>query len=175
MSSNKSKWNSKYNQGIYNLLHPEKYIGNPLDIKFRSSWEGAFCRYLDTNERIIKWGCEQPVITYSDLRGKVHRYFPDFYYEMLRNGDSNDYLRVIVEIKPSSELVPPIKPLNETAKALQNYEYAVRTHIKNKLKWSAAEDYARKTGMEFVIITEDRLVKQGLIPPKNYKKSIRRK
>ncbi len=176
MSSNKANWNPKYNQGVYNLIHPEKYIGNPIDIKFRSSWEGAFCRYLDTNERIIRWGCEQPVITYSDLRGKVHRYFPDFYYEMIRNGDSNDYLKVIVEIKPSKELVPPVKPLNETAKALQNYEYAVRTHIKNKLKWSAASDYASKMGMEYVIITEDRLVKQGLIPPpkKSYKKVTRR-
>ena len=171
MSSNKSKFNPKYNQGVYNLIHPEKYIGNPIDIKFRSSWEYAFCRYLDTNEKIIKWGCEQPVITYFDLRGKSHRYFPDFYFESLKNGDSTNYSRVIVEIKPTSELNPPEKPLNESGKALESYEYAVRTHIKNKLKWNAASEYATKMGMEFCIITEDRLIRQGLIPPKkNYKK-----
>lgn len=171
MSSNKSKFNSKYQQGVYTLINPQKYIGNPVDIKFRSSWEQAFCRYLDTNDKIIKWTSEQPVITYSDLHGKVHRYFPDFYYEMLRNGDSNNYERVIVEIKPSSELEPPRKPLNETAKALENYEYAVRTHIKNKLKWATASEYAEKNGMRFIIITEVILIKQGLIPPKaTYKK-----
>lgn len=174
MSSNKSKFNPKYKQGLYNLIHPEKYVGNPLDIKFRSSWEAAFCRYLDTNDRIIKWGCEQPVITYFDLRGKSHRYFPDFFYQVLRNGNVADLEQVIVEIKPSSELVPPIRPLNETAKALENYEYAVRTHIRNKLKWESASNYALKNGMKFVIITEDRLIKEGLIPPKkNYKKVIR--
>ena len=176
MSSNKSKWNSKYKQGMYNLINPDKYIGNPLDIKFRSSWEAAFCRYLDTNEKIIRWGCEQPIITYSDLRGKVHRYYPDFYYEKLQNDDSMNLKRIIVEIKPAVELNPPIKPLNETGKALENYEYAVRMHIRNKLKWAASVEYAKKMGMEYVIITEDRLIKEGLIPPKaTYKKKYVKK
>ena len=90
---------------------------------------------------------------------------------MSKNGNPNEYERVIVEIKPSTELFPPTRPLNETAKALENYEYAVRTHIKNKLKWSASEDYAKTNGMKFIIITEKRLIKEGLIPPKTtYKK-----
>jgi hypothetical protein len=171
LSSNKSKWNPKYKQGLYTLLNPDKYIGNPIDIKFRSSWEQAFCRYLDTNDKIIKWGCEQPIITYSDLRGKVHRYYVDYYYQLCVNGDPLNFKQIIAEIKPTSELKPPEKPKNETAKALENYEYAVRTYIKNKLKFSAAVDYAAKHGMEFVIITEDRLIKEGLIIPKSsYKK-----
>lgn len=169
--SNKSKWNSKYTQGLYNPVNPDKYIGNPLDIKFRSSWEYAFCKYLDLNEKIIKWSCEQPIITYQDLRNKVHRYYPDFYYEMLKNGDPQNLERVIVEIKPTTELYPPEKPKNETGKALENYEYAVRTHVKNKLKWNAAEDYARSRSMKFVIITEDTLIRHGLIPPKNSSKN----
>ena len=174
MTTNKSNWNSAYKQGFYNLINPEKFIGNPIDIKFRSSWEYAFCKYLDTNDKVIRWGCEQPIITYSDLRGKVHRYYPDFYFESLKNGDPMDLKRVIVEIKPASELNPPEKPKNETGKALENYEYAVRTHIKNKLKWNASAEYATKMGMEFVIITEDRLIKEGLLPPKTYKKPRRK-
>lgn len=171
MSSNKSKFNSKYQQGVYTLINPQKYIGNPLDIKFRSSWEQSFCRYLDTNDKIIKWTSEQPVITYFDSNNKPHRYFPDFYFEMLKNDDSMDYKRIIVEIKPSTELEPPKKPQNETGKALENYEYALRTYIKNKTKWSYAVDYANKNNMEFIIITEQRLIKEGLIPPKStYKK-----
>jgi len=162
---NKSKLNSKYNQGKYQLRNPEKYKGNPSEVIYRSSWEFAFCNYLDNDSTIIKWSCEQPVITYQDLRNKVHRYYPDFYYEKLTN-DVDGMVKVIVEIKPRTELYPPTRPKNETAKALENYEYAVRTHIKNKLKWSAADEYAIKRGMKFVIITEDHLIKAGLIPEK---------
>jgi Straboviridae/Kyanoviridae head completion nuclease len=162
--SNKSAWNNKYKQGLYNATNPDKYIGNPLDIKFRSSWEYAFCKYLDLNEKILKWACEQPIITYSDLRNKVHRYYPDFYYEIMVNGDSMNYERVIVEVKPASELFPPEQPKNESAKALENFEYSVRTHIKNKLKWNAAEEYARRNKMKFVIITEHKLREQGILP-----------
>ncbi len=162
MSSNKSKWNNKYKQGFYKLINPEKYIGDPNNIKFRSSWEYAFCSYLDNNPKIMKWSCEQPVIMYQDLRMKSHRYYPDFYYE-LKTDDVNYMKKVIVEIKPKVELYPPERPKNETAKALENYEYAVRTHIKNKLKWSAAEDYSKKRGIEFAILTEDHLQRAGLI------------
>lgn len=167
MSSNKSKWNKKYKQGFYHPRNPEKYVGDIANIKFRSSWEYAFCSYLDSNNSILRWSCEQPIITYQDLRGKVHRYYPDFYYEKKTN-DSDAMVRVIVEIKPSQELYPPDRPKNETAKALENYEYAVRTHIKNKLKWSAAEEYAKKRGMQFVIITEKHLAQAGLIQEKKY-------
>jgi len=169
--ANKSKLNSKYNQGKYSLKNQSKYIGNPSEIIYRSSWEFAFCHYLDMNDSIVKWACEQPIITYQDLRNKVHRYYPDFYYEKLSN-DENGITQVIVEIKPKIELFPPIRPKNETAKALENYEYSVRTHIKNKLKWSAAEEYARKRGMQFIIITEEQLIKAGLIPEK--KKYVKR-
>lgn len=169
MSANQSKFNSKYKQGFYSLKNPEKYKGDPNNIKYRSSWEFAFCNYLDNNTSIIKWSCEQPIITYQDLRNKVHRYYPDFYYEKTTN-DDNRMVRVIVEIKPKTELFPPMKPKKETAKALESYEYGVRMHIKNKLKWSAAEEYATKRGMQFVIITEDHLVKAGLIQEKRYKK-----
>jgi len=162
LSSNKSSWNNKYKQGYYKLINPSKYVGNPNDVKFRSSWEYAFCSYLDNNDKIIRWGIETLIITYSDLRNKVHRYYPDFYYEMKTN-DDNLMKKVVVEIKPKVELYPPVKPKNETAKALENYEYSVKNHIKNKIKWSAAEDYCKKRGMEFVIITEEHLQKAGLL------------
>jgi len=171
MSSNKSQWNDNYKQGLYNPVNPDKYIGNPLDIKYRSSWELAFCRYLDTNPLIKKWAMEQPIIMYKDTAGKTHRYYPDFTYSLAVEGDPLNYKTVIVEIKPAAELVPPVRPLNETGKALENYEYAVRQHIRNKLKWNSAYEYCIKNKAEFVIITEDRLIKEGLIPPKSsYKK-----
>jgi len=163
MSSNKSKFNNKYKQGFYKLQNSSKYLGDPTKIVFRSSWEYAFCTYLDMNDSILKWSCEQPIITYQDLRNKTHRYYPDFYYQMCVNGDPHQYKQVIVEIKPESELYPPKRPLNETAKALENYEYAVRTHVKNKLKWNAAIDYAKNHNAEFIIITEKHLKQKGLL------------
>lgn len=163
MSANKSQLNSKYKQGKYKLNNPLKYKGDPNNIVYRSSWEFAFCNYLDNNEKILKWVCEDPVITYTDLRGKIHRYYPDFYYEIKTDNDLG-HKKVIVEIKPQKELSPPTRPKNETNKALENYEYGIRIHIKNKLKWSAAEEYARKRSMEFIIITEKHLKRAGLIP-----------
>jgi hypothetical protein len=165
MSSNKSGWNKAYKQGYYRPKNPDKYIGDVTNIKFRSSWEYVFSDYLDINDKILKWACEQPIITYKDLQNKVHRYYPDFYYEMMRNDDPNNLERVIVEVKPAAELYPPVKPKKETAKTLERYEYAVRMHIKNKLKWSAAEEYAIKRKMKFVIITEDTLKRHGLLKP----------
>lgn len=162
MSSNKSQFNNKYKQGYYKLINPEKYKGDPNNIKFRSSWEYAFCSYLDNNPKIMKWACENPIIIYVDLHNKTHRYFPDYYYE-IKTDDENLMKKVIVEIKPKNELYPPVRPKNETAKALENYEYAIRTHIKNKIKWSHAEEYAKNRGMEFIIITEEHLQKAGLI------------
>lgn len=162
MSANKSKiGNAKYKQGKYRLINENKYQGDPNSIIFRSSWEYIFCSYLDNNQSVIKWKCEDPVITYTDLRGKIHRYYPDFYYE--QKTDNGDLRRVIVEIKPKKELYPPEKPKKQTAKSLENYEYAVRTHIKNKLKWSTALEYAKKRKMEFIIITEDQLKRAGLL------------
>jgi hypothetical protein len=160
--ANNSKWNSKYNQGLFTPKNPDKYIGNVSSIKYRSSWELAFCNYLDNNPKVLKWSSEQPIITYQDLRNKTHRYYPDYYYE-LKTDDDNFMKKVVVEIKPKSELYPPITPKNQTAKALESHEYKVRTHIKNLLKWSKAIEFCEKRGMEFQIITEDHLRKANLI------------
>ena len=163
MSSNKSKFNNKYKQGFFHPQNPMKYIGDPTNIKFRSSWEDAFCTYLDMSENIIRWQAEGITIHYRDLQNHSHKYFPDFYYEIMKNDDPHEFTRVIAEIKPSNELIPPEKPINESGKKLENYEYAVRTHIKNKIKWSSAIDYCKSRGMEFVIITEKHLKQKGLI------------
>ena len=115
------------------------------------------------NEKILKWGMEMPIITYTDLRNKTHRYYPDFMYQICVNDDPHNFKTVVAEIKPSTELSPPIKPLNESGKKLESYEYAVRTYTKNLLKWSKSVDYCKNNGMEFIIITEKHLKQKGLI------------
>lgn len=161
--SNQSKFNGKYHQGYYQLINKDKYLGDPTRIVYRSSWELAFCRYLDNNTSIVKWSCETLTIQYRDLENKSHRYYPDFYYVLKDPNDPMKQEQVIVEIKPLTEVNQPNRPLNETSKALRNYEYAIRTHIKNKLKWSAAIDYCNKRGMKFILVTENHLKKYGIL------------
>jgi hypothetical protein len=160
---NRSSYNSKYIQGIFKPLHPDKFIGNLSNAKYRSSWELAMCQYLDNSDFILKWGIEQPIITYQLLDGSVHRYYPDFVYVICKNNDANEYERVIVEVKPKKELQPPQHPKNETFKALQNYEYNVKTYQKNLLKWNAALDFAEKNKYKFIILTEETLKQRGIL------------
>lgn len=159
---NKSKFNSKYHQGVFIPKNKEKYIG-VYPVKFRSSWEYHFMLYTDSNENVIKWSSETVVIPYKDLEGKMHRYYTDFYYELKNPNNPVLLEKVLVEIKPSKELLPPTRPTNESTKSLTNYEYSIRTYMKNKLKWSAASDFCNQRGWKFIIITEEHLKKYGIM------------
>lgn len=153
---------SKYHQGTYKLQNPEKYMGDPERIYYRSRWELRFMQYCDHDDKIKKWNAEGVTITYQDTNGNYHRYYPDFYYEKEVEG-SDQYDRVLVEIKPYKETQEPKKPLKESLKSLQNYEYAYKTYKKNLLKWHAAVEWCERRGMRFVIITEHTLKKANLI------------
>lgn len=171
MSKNRSRiGNKRYKQGKYVLQNYEKYLGNPSEIIYRSSWEFAFCRFCDLNEKVRKWSCEAIEIPYhisNDIgQTEIHRYYPDFYIEMIKNGDPEFYDRILIEIKPKSETQPPKKPQKQTLKMLENYEYSLRTYKKNLHKWAYAKEWCERRNMKFVIITEDDLKKKGLIPSK---------
>ena len=54
MPKNKSTLgNKRYHQGKYSLINENKYTGNPTEIEYRSSWELAFCRFCDLNDKIV--------------------------------------------------------------------------------------------------------------------------
>ena len=171
MSKNRAKLgNKKYNQGKYVLQNYEKYLGDPTNVLYRSSWELAFCRFCDLNEKIKRWSCEQITIPYhitNDIgQTEIHRYYPDFYMEMIKNGDPEYYDRIIIEIKPKSEISAPKKPTKQSLKMLENYEYSLRMYKKNLHKWAYAKEWCERRNMKFIIITEDDLKKKGLIPSK---------
>ena len=163
VNPSKISGNSQYKQGYYKLVNPNKCIGGIKDghVIYRSSLELAFTMYLDVNENVIKWSTESIVVPYV-LDNKIHRYFIDYYYQTLSN-DDNLVQDVMVEIKPSSEVNPPIRPKNETMKALKNYEYSIGMYRKNISKWKHAKEFAEKRGMVFVIITEEHMKKKGII------------
>ncbi len=150
-----AKGELRYHQGYYVLNNPEKYIGDPSHIVFRSSWERKFCSFCDLNPNVLKWGSEVATIPYIGPDQKQHRYHIDFYFESAGNDGVNK--KILVEVKPSSEVQAPKKPNNVTAKTLESYEYALKMYQKNLYKWTAAKQYAADRGMEFMIVTENLL------------------
>lgn len=152
-------------KGSYILQNPDKYIGH-LPILYRSSWEFAFCRFCDMNEKVVKWSCESLEIPYqiTNKIGQIenHRYYPDFYVEMT-TGEKDKYDRLVVEIKPKSETEFPKPQQKQTLKMLENYEYALMTYKKNLHKWMFSKEWCEKRNLKYIIITEEDLKKRGLI------------
>lgn len=145
--------------GEYVVVNKNKYIGNK-NPTYRSSWEARFCYHADMNPNILKWGYECVEITYlSPIDNKVHRYFPDFYMELI---DKNKQLqKYIVEVKPLNQTKKPVTPKNRNQKAQRRYLSEVSTYVTNISKWQSAEKYCQKRGFIFKIITENDLFFNG--------------
>jgi hypothetical protein len=62
--------------------------------------------------------------------------------------------RYIIEVKPFKECKPPTKR-GKKSKATQRFQEA--TYITNQAKFKAAEDYCRKMGYTFRLMTEKNL------------------
>ena len=142
---------SKFKQGIYKPVHREKYRGAKLP-EYRSSWELKFFQWCDRNVNILEWSSESVIVPYvSPVDKRVHRYFVDS--NILLREDDN-IKRYLVEIKPSQQTKPPVNSSRKKKSTViyENVMYAV-----NQAKWAAAEKYAKKKNMEFIILTENEL------------------
>ena len=147
--------NEKYSQGKYNLINPSKYLGSPLDIWFRSSWEYKLYFYLDNEPRVLKWNVEGITIPYEMMvndKWVTMRYFPDAYCEIQKTDGS--ITKNLIEIKPYAETIPPVYPKRVTAKSLENHEYRMKMFLKNLAKWKAAKTFCEKRGLDFFVMTE---------------------
>lgn len=144
------KRTSKFKQGVFIPANKHKYKGT-LPILYRSSFELKYARWCDHNPNVLTWGSESVIIPYSNpLTGNISRYFVDFNVTIkAKDGTIKKYL---VEIKPSIQTVPP-KPSRNTKSLLKKQA----EYIKNRAKWAAAEQYAKKQNKEFVILTEKHL------------------
>ena len=132
-------------KGIYRPTYPNKYIGNPHHIVYRSLLERKFMRYCDLNPDVTKWSSEELHIIYRNpLDKRVHRYFPDFIIQV-KTGK-----KYMIEIKPSRQCKPPKTPKKKTKSFMrESFEY-----IKNQAKWSAAKNYCEDNDLTFKLITE---------------------
>lgn len=143
---------AKYYQGKYKPKNPLKYVGDPTDIIYRSSWELKFMMWCDSNPNVIKWSSETTIIPYvCPTDNRPHRYFVDFKIQVRTSTDAlKTYL---VEIKPDAQTRPPETPKRKT----KRYITEVMTWGKNDAKWRAAREFCKDRGYEFIILTEHHL------------------
>ena len=140
-------------KGRYKIKNPDKYLGNPTNVIFRSLWERNTFRWCENNPKVRAWSSEEIVVPYKcKVDNKLHRYFVDLYVEM-NNGQT-----ILVEIKPKKETLPPKQPKRKTKKFLNE----VITFSKNQAKWEAADQYARHKGWKFQVWTEETLKNLGI-------------
>ena len=140
----------KYYQGIYKVINESKYVkGDVKNVIYRSGLEKSYYSYCDKNPNVLKWQSEETIIPYvSPIDQRWHRYFVDLYMEVLtRDGTIKKFL---IEIKPASQIHEPRKK----TKITKGYMELCKAWIINQAKWSAAEEYCKKNGMEFKILTE---------------------
>lgn len=147
---------AKFHQSIYRPKFPEKYKGNVMNIVCRSSWERAACNYFDNASHILEWSSEETIIPYmSPLDNRTHRYFIDFKIKV--RDKAGNIRTILVEVKPSSQTVPP----KTQKRVTRRYLTEVQTWGVNSAKWDAARKYCKQRGWEFFICTEKHLFGNG--------------
>lgn len=128
--------------------------------------ERAVMAYFDACPNVLEWASETVVVPYKyKVDNKFHRYFVDF--TAIITTKSGNTKRLLIEYKPFSQTAPPKKAKRETKKTKNRFLKESLTYIKNINKWEAAEIWAEKHNMEFIVITEkdtkDMIYFKGLI------------
>ncbi len=140
---------NRFKQGKYQLIHPEKYIGDPEKIRYMSSWELTLHKFLDNNPNIKRWGSEVVHIPYlNPIDGKIHKYWVDYYVEYVNK--FGEVTVELIEVKPKSQTKPP-------SKTSKHHVTESITWCVNQEKWKHAAAFAKTKGWKFRVVTEDQL------------------
>ena len=143
-------------KGKYKVKNRSKYVGAVDNVVYRSSWERRFMVYADNNKNIIKRNSEELVIPYvSPLDGRTHKYFPDFWIQILEH--SGKIVTSVIEVKPKTQCQPP--KMGKTAKSKYRYLREMKTWKVNEAKWEHCQEFCDDKKWQFKILTEDQLVK----------------
>lgn len=138
---------SKFQQGYYKPIHPEKYIGDINKVRFMSSYELKFDRFLDNNPNVLKWSAEPFSIPYlKPTTGRIHKYFPDYYVEY--KNKFGEIIKEVIEIKPKGQTTRS-KAKNPKSRLYEDLTFAVNT-----AKWTHAEKWCAERGLKFRVFTE---------------------
>jgi len=140
---------ANFRQGAYAVRNQEKYVGKG-DPRYRSGWELTFMMFLDANENVLQWASEAVRIPYRHpLTGKHTMYVPDFL--VTYRGPNNTMRAELIEIKPKAQSLLEAK-MKDRDRAIVAINYA---------KWDAATKWARANGLQFRVITEGDIYRQG--------------
>lgn len=144
-------------KGYFKPKNPNKYLGNPSNIVYRSLWELKFMRYLDAHPNVISWASEEFSIPYvSPIDKKIHKYYPDFLVK--KKIDTGLIETVIIEIKPAAQSKEPRVQNTRSRKYIKE----VMTWGINSAKWKAAEEFCNDRKWKFMVLTENELgIKNG--------------
>lgn len=143
--------NPKFYQGFFAPKNPQKYIGKN-QIIYRSGLELKFFRFCDNNPNVLEWSSEEIKIPYWDTLQKKNRtYFVDAYVKIKEGEITKKYL---VEVKPWKQTREP-KATKGKKKSNLLYEQVMYQNLLDKKKF--AQEFAKKHGMDFIIITEREL------------------
>jgi hypothetical protein len=131
---------SRYKQGYVNPKSCKKLFESQQNepIVYRSSYEKKFIQWLERSDKVLHWGSECICIPYTGADGKPHHYYPDYVVEFV-NGN-----KCLIEIKPYALTLKPDP----------RCEWAMEEYKKNVLKWLAADEFCKRNGLSFKVITE---------------------
>lgn len=140
---------ARFAQGIYEVKHPEKYIGKTKP-RYRSGWEMMFFMFCDNNQSVLSWASESITIPYKNpLTGKQTIYIPDVF--VLYRNKNGEQIAELIEIKPSAQTnLAEAKSMRDQAAV-----------VVNMAKWQAASAYCKRLGIRFRIVTEAELFHTG--------------
>lgn len=142
---------SRYDQGYFTPVNPDKYLGDPKNIVYRSSWEKRLLVYLDNHPHVLQYASEEFFIPYiSPVDGRQRRYFPDF---LIKKRNKQGIVEtLIIEVKPKNQTQKPRQRANQKKMLQETVQYAV-----NQAKWKAAEQFCADRKWKFMILTEAEL------------------
>ncbi len=111
------------------------------------------CQWLDANPEVVNWSSESHIIYYYDpVQMKQRRYYPDYFATIL-NSDKQP-VKYIIEVKPNKETRPPVKTRGQSKKTKL---YQEATWVTNQAKFNAAQQYCKKLGYHFKLLTENEM------------------
>ena len=158
-------------QGYYTVDNKNKYIGNPSQCIYRSSWEFSFMKYCDYSPSVLRWSAEPLSIPYVSKVAKLdecnkfgldpnnpvnwqrRNYHVDFWIE-LDKGD-NVIEKIFIEIKPSNKLKKPMPPKsNAPLKEQRRFILDAKEYLTNEAKFKAISTWAERNGCKFYVFTE---------------------
>ena len=141
---------SKYAQGKYQLLNPQKYVGNKTPT-YRSGWEWTFMQFCDNNPNVLQWASEAIHINYRNpFTGRNTIYVPDFLITYTDAGGRQH--AEVIEVKPTKET---------TLEAAGNSPRAQAAAVLNMAKWEAARAWCQAHNLKFRVVTENDIFHMG--------------